>query len=64
MTAAELFAVSVAANLVTVFMLGVYAYSLWDMTKRGVNAHNLICFGVATLFTLTAGYSLHQLLAG
>lgn len=64
LNAAEIFAIAFAANLASLFVIGIYAYSLIDMHRRGVTAHNVVMFFSSTLFTLTAGYSLHQLLAG
>lgn len=64
LSVADFVAITIAANLATFAILGLYAYSLISMHRRGVSAQNVLFFGVASLFTLSAAYSLHQLLAG
>lgn len=64
LTVSQLLVIVVSGNLFTFGIVGIYAYSLWDISRRGISVHNALYFGTATLFTLTAAYSLSQLLAG
>ena len=63
-TVSQLSVIGVSGNLFTLGIVGIYAYSLWDISKRGISVHNVLYFAIASLFTLAAVYSLSQLPAG
>lgn len=64
LTVSQLLVIVVSGNLLTLSIVGIYAYSLWDISKRGVSVHNALYFVIASLFTLATVYSLSQLPAG